>query len=107
VLSPAAEPFFVGAVSTDRAKVKWWIDYSNDSDDDDTDEVINTVEVGVAFQTRYLLTPSFVALLRHQSLLSLVDKEALVLPFSPGSTLEPGLKGFHHVATNAMSAHSF
>jgi hypothetical protein len=27
--------------------------------------------------------------------LSLVDIEALVDPFSPGSTLEPRLKGFH------------
>jgi hypothetical protein len=26
---------------------------------------------------------------------TLVDLEALVRPFSPGSTLRPGLKGFH------------
>jgi hypothetical protein len=29
------------------------------------------------------------------AILSLVDKEALVHPFSPGSTLESGLKGFN------------
>jgi hypothetical protein len=37
--------------------------------------------------------------------ISLVDKEALVRLFSPGSTLEPELKGFINVVTNAISTH--
>jgi hypothetical protein len=34
-------------------------------------------------------------LAHHDFMLTLVEREALVRAFSPGSTLEPGLKGFH------------
>jgi hypothetical protein len=82
---PSASSIFVGSMARRRG-----VEYGPSFKFQKHEENLS-LSPSVAHLKRFFSTTKHTS----KSFLTLADKEVLVCPFSPGSTLEPGLKGFH------------